>query len=264
MGGGSLFRRIARSTATALRPSFPPRWFLGAGVAFVVLAFLIYGQSGPDDVYITYWPARTLAEHGRIWNYNGVRLEQSSSLSLVVVLAILYRLTPFSMPVVAFVTSLGFGLWALWLAQRVAARLELRPSWAVVPVIATVACFGSWSTSGMEMPLVGAAGLLMALRLDDLRATAGWRPGLRAALAVLFFAASRPESPVIATAVGLAVIGALLWARAAGPEDSPRRRLLASGRIVVAIAAPLALLLAFRRLYFHAWIPNSAAMKVGG
>lgn len=262
MGRASFFRRLA--SAPALRRSVPPRWFLATALAFAVLAFLIYGQSGPDDVYITYWPARALAEHGRIWNYNGVRLEQSSSLSLVIVLAILYRLTPFSMPVVAFLTSLGFGAWALWLSERIARRLELRPAWAAIPVIATVACFGSWTTSGMEMPLVGAAGLLMALRLDDLRTSAGWRPALKAALAVLFFAASRPESPIIAAAVGLAVTGALLSARTAGPEDAPRRRLLAAGRIVLTVASALALLLAFRRLYFHAWIPNSAAMKVGG
>jgi hypothetical protein len=150
------------------RSFLPAPWFVFSALAFVVLAFLIYGQSGPDDAYITYWPARTLAEHGRIWNYNGVRLEQSSSLSLVVVLAILYRLTPFSMPVVAFLTSLGFGIVTLWLAERVARRLDLRPSGAVVQVIATVACFGSWATSGMEMSLVAASGLLMILQLDRL------------------------------------------------------------------------------------------------
>ena len=101
-----LWRRFVQTlNAYRNRPFLPARWFLFSALAFVVVAFLIYGQSGPDDAYITYWPARALAEHGRIWNYNGVRVEQSSSLSLVVVLAILYRLTPFSMPVVAFLPA---------------------------------------------------------------------------------------------------------------------------------------------------------------
>jgi hypothetical protein len=245
-------------------PLRPARWFLFSALAFVVLAFLIYGQSGPDDAYITYWPARALAEHGRIWNYNGVRLEQSSSLSLVVVLAIVYRLTPFSMPVVAFLTSIAFGIVTLWLAERVARRLGLRPSGAVVPVIATVACFGSWATSGMEMSLVAASGLLMVLQLDRLsEAEAGWRQPLTAALAVLFFAASRPEAPIIVVGVALAGALSILSARAS-ERGGLGRRLRGLARIVVATASPLIVLLAFRRLYFHAWVPNSAALKVGG
>ena len=245
-------------------PLRPARWFVVSALAFVVLAFLVYGQSGPDDAYITYWPARTLAEHGRIWNYNGVRLEQSSSLSLVVVLAIVYRLTPLSMPAVAFLTSLGFGVFTLWLAERVARRLDLRPSGAVVPVIATVACFGSWATSGMEMSLVAASGLLMVLQLDRLRdPQAGWRPTVTTALAVLFFAASRPEAPIIVVGVVLAGALSLLAARATdGPGLGDRLRALA--RIVLASASALTVLLAFRRLYFHAWVPNSAALKMGG
>src|SRR5665213_2790297 len=86
---------------------FPSRPALVCALAFAAFAFLLYGQSGQDDTYITYWPARTLAEHGQIWNYNGVRLEQSSSLSLVVILAILYKLLPLSMPTVGFLSSLG-------------------------------------------------------------------------------------------------------------------------------------------------------------
>jgi hypothetical protein len=264
MSAASRARSVGAGAFSLGGALFAARWVLLSALVFVVLAFLIYGQSGPDDAYITYWPARTLAEHGRIWNYNGVRVEQSSSLSLVVVLAILYRLTPFSMPVVAFLTSLGFGVATLWLAERVARRLDLQPSVAVVPVIATVACFGSWATSGMEMSLVAASGLLMVLQLERLPdAEAGRRPTLTAALAVLFFAASRPEAPVIVVGVALAGALSLLSARATG-EAGLGGRLRALGRLAVATASPLLVLVAFRRLYFRAWVPNSAALKVGG
>ena len=73
----------------------------------LALAICLWGQGGQDDKYITYWPARTLAEHGEILNYNGLRLEQSSSLSLVLLLAAVYRLTPFSMPMLGYLVSLA-------------------------------------------------------------------------------------------------------------------------------------------------------------
>jgi hypothetical protein len=247
-----------------LKQRLPSRAILFASLAFPALAFFLYGHSGTDDTYITYWPARTLAEHGRIWNYNGVRLEQSSSLSFVVVLAVLYKLTPFSMPTLGFLTSLGFGALTVLLAERGAKRLGLRPSGAVIPVIATVACFGAWTTSGMELSLVTAAGLLMCLQMDDLRAAGtGWRQCARASLAVLLFAGSRPEAPVIVGGVVAAGALSLLSARA-GAEPGLRDRLRAVAWMTLAAASAVGLLLVFRRLYFHSWVPNSAAMKVGG
>jgi hypothetical protein len=240
------------------------RAVLIAGLTFAALAFLVYGHSGTDDTYITYWPARTLAEHGRILNFNGVRLEQSSSLSFVVVLAILYKLTPFSMPTLGFLSSLGFGVLTVVWAERVAKRLGVRPAGAVIPVIATVACFGAWTMSGMELSLVTAAGLLMCLQIDELRAVGtGWGQVARASLAMLLFAGSRPEAPLIVGGVVVAGALSLLSARAAGEPDL-RDRLRAVCWMALAAAAAVGVLLAFRRLYFHAWVPNSAAMKMGG
>src|SRR3954469_16024318 len=94
-------------------------------VLSLLLAVLLFGQGGQDDTYITFWPARALAEHGQILNYNGVRLEQSSSLSLVVVLAILYKLLPLSMPTIGFLTSMAFGMLTVLLAERAARRLGI-------------------------------------------------------------------------------------------------------------------------------------------
>ena len=64
-GTGTFCRRGCVQLGSAI---FVARWVLVSALIFLVLAFLIYGQSGPDDPYITYWPARTLAEHGRIWS----------------------------------------------------------------------------------------------------------------------------------------------------------------------------------------------------
>ncbi|AUX28516.1 MULTISPECIES: hypothetical protein [Sorangium] len=51
--------------------------------AFVLLGFVLLSAPGHDDSHITYWAAHTLEEHGQILNYNGERVEQSSSLAHV-------------------------------------------------------------------------------------------------------------------------------------------------------------------------------------
>lgn len=244
---------------------FPSRPALVCALAFAAFAFLLYGQSGQDDTYITYWPARTLAEHGQIWNYNGVRLEQSSSLSLVVILAILYKLLPLSMPTVGFLSSLGFGGLTILLAERVAYRLRIRPSAAVAPVIATVACFGSWATSGMETSLVTASGLWMILELDSLGTHTRWaRAWLVPALSVLLFAASRPEAPIIVGGVVVGGLVAMLLRKNGAGENELARSVGQAAKLVSVAGAPVVTLLSFRLIYFHAWLPNPATMKLAG
>jgi hypothetical protein len=256
-------RRVNAAKASGGRHSWPSRSALVESLVFVALSFLLYGQGGQDDTYISYWPARVLAEHGQILNYNGVRLEQSSSLSLVVILASLYRVLPLSMPTVGFLTSMGFGALTIVLADRVAGRLRIGPSGGVVAVIATVACFGSWTTSGMETSLVTASGLLMALELDALRSARTWAARwVVPTSAVLLFAASRPESPIIVG--GMVVASVVSLSLAPSSEESLARRLIPSIRIASVAALAVAVLLAFRRVYFHAWLPNPAAMKVAG
>lgn len=258
--------RVGTAAAAKLTSSrLPSRAVLVCALAFAAFAFLLYGQSGQDDTYITYWPARTLAEHGRIWNYNGIRLEQSSSLSLVVVLAILYKLLPLSMPAVGFLSSLGFGVLTILLAERVAYRLGIRPSGAVAPVIATVACFGSWATSGMETTLVTASGLWMILELDSLGTNASWvRASLIPALSVLLFAASRPEAPIIVGSVVAGGMAAMLLARSGAGGYEMVRRVWRAVRLVSVAGVPIVALFGFRLLYFHAWLPNPATMKLAG
>lgn len=123
------------------------------------LAVILWSQGGQDDCYITYWAARALAEHGQILNYNGLRLEQSSSLSLVLVLALVYRLTPLSMPAVAYCVSLGAGVATMLLAVRGGRRMGLGSRAGLVAALGTFGCFSYWATSGMETALTTAAGL---------------------------------------------------------------------------------------------------------
>src|SRR4051812_15689114 len=78
-------------------------------VVLLVLGAVFFGSTGRDDAYLTYWPAHTLATSGRILNYNGQRVEQSSSLLHVVVLAAVSRLTSLSIPSAGWIVGLMSG-----------------------------------------------------------------------------------------------------------------------------------------------------------
>jgi hypothetical protein len=222
---------------------------------------MLFGQGGQDDTYISYWPARTLAERGEIVNYNGLRLEQSSSLSLVLLLALLFKFLPLSMPGVGYLTSLTGAALAGLLAVRLARRMGLGSRLGVLFGIATAPSFGYWATSGMETPWVA---LLALWFIDELTAppSAGASHWARLAAAALLFAGVRPEAPLLLGGLCLTFV-ALAWPR---PKTGERDALQTSRRLQragIGLAA-IAFVFAFRKLYFDAWWPNPALIKAGG
>jgi hypothetical protein len=225
---------------------------IGLGLA---LAICLWSQGGQDDKYISYWPARTLAEHGEIVNYNGVRLEQSSSLSLVLLLAAAYRLTPFSMPMVGYLASLAGAALAAWLSARLARRMRLGARAGVAAAVLTAPSFGYWATSGMETPWLPLAALWFIDELSAPEASRGRAHMLRLALAALLFAGMRPEAPLLLGGL------CLVWLALAAVAGRP---LAASARGAAVGFAAVAAVFAFRKLYFDAWWPNPARVKAGG
>ena len=83
---------------------------LGPVVTLFTVGILLFPVSGTDDKYITYWSAHALANLGEMVNYNGERVEQSSSLTHVLLLAALAKLVPLSMSGIGWVVSVAFGL----------------------------------------------------------------------------------------------------------------------------------------------------------
>jgi hypothetical protein len=228
---------------------------LAAIVLGLAIAICLFGQGGQDDKYITYWPARTLAEHGEIVNYNGARLEQSSSLSLVLLLAVVYKLTPLSMPLVGYLVSLAGAAGAAWLSERLARRMGLGARAGVAAAVLTAPSFGYWATSGMETPWLPLAALWFIDELTAPEASRGRAHGLRLALAALGFAGVRPEAPLL---LGGLCVGSVALAAFA------RRPLVASARGAGVGLAAIAAVFGFRKLYFDAWWPHPALVKTGG
>jgi hypothetical protein len=94
---------------------------------------------------------------------NGVRIEQSSSLSLVLWLALAEKLTGARAPVLGWITSIGCAALALAVVTFLARAVSPRTSPLAAPLLATSMCFLYWSTSGMETSMTALFGALSVL-----------------------------------------------------------------------------------------------------
>lgn len=219
------------------------------------LALTLFTHGGQDDTYITYWAAHVLGERGTIANHSGLPTEQSSSLALVVVLGALHFLTRLDVPLLGYLV--GLICFALTLVQS--ARLARRegvpaPNLAAL-AIGTIPAFAYWATSGMETSLVVLSGLVIVERLSRPSASEGALDLTLTSASVLLFAASRPETPILAAA--LLVVSEGIRALRARFADVPSHRFLAG-------LGAIALLLLVRRLYFGHLVPNPALLKRHG
>lgn len=217
-------------------------------LTFLILALALFGAGGNDDSHISYWPAWTLATKGAIVSYDGLPLEQSSSMSLVLLLGLLHFLTRAPLPTLGWLVSFGAGLAIVFLLGR---RRPLAGGLA-----ACALPFLFWSTSGMESSLLALLLLLtISLWTRFLDDPTPKRRALVAALA-LATAACRPEAPALLFCMTAAVAAVELVHRSA------RRR--ASLELVGWVFAASLFWVGVRLAAFGTWLPHPALMKSGG
>jgi hypothetical protein len=233
------------------------------------LGFLFFTSTGRDDAYITYWAAKSLAQTGEITNYNGERVEQSSSLLQTLLLAALNRITTLSMPTLGIVLGVVAGALTVVAAARLSE--QVKPGSGVTAALLTgVSPFlVYWSLGGLEAPVVA---LLLVLTVWAAARTVldpSTRSVLVLAAAAAGFVMVRPEGELV---LGCAAVAAVLlaltpWAPA---TERPRERGLPARRwfgpvLVLAVGLVAALVLTgWRELYFGAAVPRPVAAKVGG
>lgn len=219
--------------------------------------FFLAFSGSVDDAHITYWSAWALASKGEILNYNLERIEQSSALLQVLILALLYKLTAMSVVTLGHgVTMLAASL-AVVVAARMAAGIRADMIEPASLLLATSPFFVYWAYGGMEGPLLA---LLLLLTVWVWQAFLEGRRGI-AIVGVLTLATqlTRPEmllvSPLAATL--------LLLLRSAGstPEHWRLQSLLL---LWAGQCATAGLILLWRQTYFHDWWPQPVAAKAGG
>lgn len=223
-----------------------------------MLSFGLFGSGGNDDTHITYWAAHTLAEHGGIFNYNGERFEQSSSLATVVLLGALRSLPPIGVPTLGYLLSMVSALFAVVLCARLADILEPESGAGVMPIVATLGPLLYWASSGMEAALAAAATVALPLLASALERRRDVRTLSWSAVALLLFASVRPENVVVLPCVMVAL---LVWGGVHARRERSGRPLVVvgvfSGLSIFAIGA----VFGFRKLYFGTWFPGPVYAK---
>lgn len=229
-----------------------------------------------DDAYIAFRYARSWAEGlGPVFN-PGERVEGYTSFLWVAILAAGFRLglPPEALaPAVGTLAGLGVLALAAWWGLGGRGRGDL-VAWLPPAALALHPSFAAWSTGGLEtqlfscLLLAGAARFVVE-RERRLAAEAGgsgggaagagaaaggsWGSALLFALATL----TRPEGALFAAVAGAVAAGDVLRRRPFAP-----RRLAPLALWAAIYAIPVAAHVAWRRLYYGFWVPNTFRAKV--
>src|SRR5262249_46170964 len=139
-----------------------------------VLGFVLYGSTGRDDAYITYWAADALRNTGRITNYNGQKVEQSSSLLHVLILAATGWLPRLPIPTVAPWLAIGAGSLCAPVGYVLCGRLDRGGRWVAATLVGTLPPLVYWSFGGLEVSL--ATLLVLVATLVVVKVTEGSSP----------------------------------------------------------------------------------------
>ena len=209
---GALFKRLNIPGGLALRlVNIKIIGMLNAGgplglkllpiLILLAISITLYPSAGRDDAYITYWAAHALADFGEIVNYNGDRIEQSSSLLHVLLLATATKLTTVDVPTLGPILSMLAAVATLIYTRRLATLFVggLLPILAST-LVATSTYFSYWATGGMETSLAALVYTVLVYHyVCYLRGSESGRPGvglwLVTALALLVSKRRRDNVP---------------------------------------------------------------------
>lgn len=244
-------------------------WLLCAAACctLLLIGLLLFPSAGRDDTHITCWPARTLAGSGEMINYNGDRVEQSSSLLQVLVLAVLTLATGLDPLTLSKIVSVVFGVACIVavfvLAGRAAGRSASFPAalMAALPVY-----FIYWSFGGLETTIVALAGLCVIVTVAGYMTGPSQASFLWPSAGMLMFLLARPEAPLLlgctlACSLVIVRVKAALSARATVTRKAFTVRLL----VLIALWATMSCaLMLFRQWYFGSAFPQPVEAKYGG
>ena len=226
------------------------RLLIGYGLCLpLALVFYLVGSAGHDDSHITFWQAWSLNHHGALLNYNGERIEQSSSLLHVLLTALMAQLSGMPEAFCGYAVSLLSGIGTLLLCYRIAIQQQFTAPWSPALLTGCSIYFSYWACSGMESTLTALCALLFISQSSKLIVQpTSLASILSALLSSALLAAVRPEMPLVGAA-WLLILAALY--------PAARHALLT-------LLLPFILLALWRYHYFGQWFPNPVYAKSRG
>jgi hypothetical protein len=220
---------------------------------WLAIGFFIYGSTGHDDSHINFWNVHTLLTQGELVNYNGERVEQTTSLLQDFITAALVIITRANIVTLGYLVDIAAALGCCWLSTVLARQLApALANWAS-PLILSSASFLLWSFGGMGAPLTALcllAGIFCWWRWLTF-GTHFWQI-LCITIALVLV---RPEMPVVITAITASLIAVFFFNR----EQRQRAWILFA--ITTSAAAAL---FVWQQWYFDSWLPMPAIAKQGG
>ncbi len=237
---------------TALRRAAAPVLLLAIGIVF-------FPAGGRDDAHIGYWVALCLSRFGRVMNYNGDAIEQSSTLLHALILAAAHRMSGIDMIILGRLSAIVFGVVAVLLVQQLATRIDQRLAVPTGLLTASSAYFAYWSFGGMEATLCALLAVWIVLLFGDFVSPPNERlisaKLIWIAIAMLAFVLVRPEQPLVlfCMLIGAVVVG--LYRR-----DNIGRRVIPL--IVLAVIITAAIFL-WRWHTFGSLFPQPVSAKSG-
>ena len=216
-----------------------------------------------DDAFISFRYARNLSRGlGLVFNPGLERVEGYTNFLWVLVLAGLNRLglePPQAAAMLGVAATVG--LWVLVVRETLRRLPPSGAEWLVlVPalLLAATRSVAVWSSGGLETRAFEWLILAGTLRLvREAQGEVRGSPAFPLAGVLLVLATwTRPDGALVAAS---AFAASALWLARSGRLD-PRRLGVRVAPFLVLVAVHLA----FRRLYYHEWLPNTFYAKVGG
>jgi arabinofuranosyltransferase len=226
-----------------------------AVLVFVAVALPFAGFLEDDALISATYSARLLEGHGLTW-VDGNRVEGYSNLLWVLTLALIGLVEPDLVIALRILAVTCFAGTVVLLARWTTGGLwAVSGSTMAAILFATAGPVSAWTFGGLEQPLLaillvaGSSMVLSLISVPERRLREFVAPGTVFGLLCLV----RPDAPLFCLPAGLAV---LVSGRTLGA--ALRRVAVLAAMPILAVAGQLA----FRLIYYGAWLPNTALVKI--
>ncbi len=233
----------------------------------VFLGLFFFSSTGRDDTHITYWPAYTLSHFGKILNYNGDYIEQSSTLLQVLSLALLNAMSGISMVKLGLILSVLCGAASLFAIHRLSLKIHKQSGFYTALLTGSSVYFIYWSFSGMESTLVSLTSIWLVFSYATYLSQQKKNRLVYPIIGTFLFVIVRPEMPIVLACILAGTLGVVTLKQLGSTSDYKtfHQNLLSQVFILIGVSTTICVLVfTFRYCYFGSLFPQPVSAKHAG